>query len=260
MQTNSPSSSNSEIRKLVLIRHGESVSNRDAIFTGWTDVELSARGLNEAKLAGIKLKNLGYSFDLAYTSRLKRAIKTLWMVLEEMQLEHISVVKDWRLNERHYGGLQGFKKRDTARKYGNDQVLKWRRSYKERPPALELTDDRHPRNDPRYADLCQDQLPSCESMEDASERFLPAWNESILPAIKAGKKVVIAGHGNLMRCLVVHLDKVSDEEILSLNIPTGIPLVYEFDADMVPIRSYYLADDDYITEAQAAIAKQGMLS
>jgi len=213
--------------KLVLLRHGESVWNKENKFTGWTDVDLSKKGLEEAKESGQILKKEGFTFNIAFTSVLKRAIRTLWITLDEMDLMWIPVYRSWRLNERHYGGLQGLNKAETAKKYGDDQVLIWRRSYDIQPPALEKTDKRHPINDLMYKDLDKNDTPDTECLKDTVERFLPYWHKTIAPAIKSGKKVLIAAHGNSLRALVKYLDNISDEEILKLNIPTGIPLVYE---------------------------------
>lgn len=243
--------------KLVLLRHGESVWNKKNIFTGWTDVDLSEGGMREADEAGKLLIEGGYSFDVAYTSVLKRAIRTLWIVLDKMDLMWIPVHRSWRLNERHYGALQGLNKADTAAKYGEDQVLIWRRSYDIRPPALEKDDERFPGNDPRYADLHEEDLPSTECLKDTVGRFLPYWHEVLVPAIASGRRVLIAAHGNSLRALVKHLDNVSDEDIVGLNIPTGIPLVYELDKHMKPIKHYYLGDPEAVKKAMESVAKQG---
>ena len=243
--------------KVVLLRHGESVWNMENRFTGWTDVDLSPKGLEEAKRAGQTLKAEGYTFDLAYTSVLKRAIRTLWMTLDEMDLMWIPVYNSWRLNERHYGGLQGLNKAETAAKFGDEQVLIWRRSYDIRPPALTPDDPRYPGHDPRYANLTPDELPLTECLKDTVERFLPYWHETIAPTVLSGKKVIIAAHGNSLRALVKYLDNVSDQEIVGLNIPTGVPLVYELDDDLKPITHYYLGDQEEIRKAQEAVAKQG---
>jgi len=215
--------------KLVLLRHGESEWNLANRFTGWTDVDLSPRGLNEAKRAGEILRERGYAFDVAYTSVLKRAIRTLWIALDELDMMWIPVYRSWRLNERHYGALQGLNKKETAEKYGQEQVHQWRRSYAVRPPALDLDDKRHPRFDPRYAQLAPEELPAAECLKDTLERVLPYWHEVIVPALKRGDRVLIAAHGNSLRALVKYLDDVSEEEITGLNIPTGFPLVYELD-------------------------------
>lgn len=243
--------------KLVLLRHGESEWNRENRFTGWTDVELSDRGLVEARSAGEILKSEGYRFDIAYTSVLKRAINTLHLALTEMDLLWIPVVKDWRLNERHYGALQGLNKAETAQKHGEEQVKIWRRSYDVPPPGLEDDDERFPGKDPRYADLRDEQLPRTECLKDTVDRFLPLWHETIAPMITAGKRVVIAAHGNSLRALVKYLDNVSDEEIVGLNIPTGVPLVYELDEQLKPIRNYYLGDQEAIAARAASVANQG---
>jgi 2,3-bisphosphoglycerate-dependent phosphoglycerate mutase len=243
--------------KVVLLRHGESQWNKENKFTGWTDVDLSEKGVAEATAAGKLLKKEGYTFDVAYTSVLKRAIKTLWITLEGMDLMWIPVYRNWRLNERHYGALQGLNKAETAAKYGDEQVLVWRRSYDTPPPELEKTDPRYPGNDPRYADLSEQETPVTECLKDTVARFLPYWHETIAPAIKSGKKVLIAAHGNSLRALVKYLDNVSDEEIVSLNIPTGVPLVYELDKDLKPIKHYYLGDQEAIANAMNAVANQG---
>lgn len=243
--------------KLVLLRHGESDWNKQNRFTGWTDVGLSEKGLGEAKKAGKFLKENGYTFDVAYTSLQKRAIKTLWLTLEEMDLMWIPVHRSWKLNERHYGALQGLNKAETAKKYGDDQVLIWRRSYDTPPPAVEKSDERYPGNDPRYSDLNAAELPQAECLKDTVERFLPYWHETITPSIKDGKKVLIAAHGNSLRALVKYLDNVSEKEIVGLNIPTGMPLVYELDDNLKPIKNYYLGDPEEVKKAMDAVAKQG---
>ncbi len=243
--------------KIVLLRHGESTWNKENKFTGWTDVDLSEKGLQEAKAAGETLKNEGYSFDIAFTSVLKRAIRTLWITLDGMDLMWIPVERCWRLNERHYGALQGLNKAETAAKYGEDQVLVWRRSYDTPPPVLEKTDPRYPGNDPRYKDIDEKDIPLTECLKDTVARFLPYWHETIAPAIKSGKRVLIAAHGNSLRALVKYLDNVSDEDIVKLNIPTGIPLVYELDKDLKPIKHYYLGDQEAIEKAMNAVANQG---
>lgn len=243
--------------KIVLIRHGESQWNKENRFTGWTDVELSEKGNLEAIEAGKLLKTEGFVFDKAYTSVLKRAIKTLWHTLEGLDLMWIPVERAWQLNERHYGALQGLNKADTAEKYGDEQVLIWRRSYDTPPPALEESDERFPGNDPRYASLTKEELPLTECLKDTVARVLPYWNERIVPDIKAGKRLIIAAHGNSLRALVKYLDDISEEDILKLNIPTGIPLVYELDEDMKPISSKYLGNQEEIAKAQAAVANQG---
>ena len=229
---------------LVLQRHGESVWNRDNCFTGWTDVDLSEKGVEEAHEAGRLLKAGGYTFDVAYTSVLTRAIHTLWIVLDEMDLTWIPVHRLWRLNERHYGALQGLNKAETARVRGEQQVMLWRRSYDVRPPALTRDDPRHPGNDPRYRGLSEDELPLTESLKDTVERFLPCWHEEIAPAIRAGQRVLISAHGNSLRALVKYLDHVPDDQIVGLNIPTGLPLVYELDNDLRPLKHFYLGDPE----------------
>jgi 2,3-bisphosphoglycerate-dependent phosphoglycerate mutase len=244
------------MKTLVLLRHGESVWNKENRFTGWTDVDLTPRGVQEAVEAGRTMKKEGYRFDVAYTSVLKRAIKTLWLVLEEMELMWIPVFRSWRLNERHYGALQGLDKAETAARYGMDQVHIWRRSYDVRPPALATDDERSPANDPRYADLLPEQVPLTECLQDTVDRFLPYWQGVIEPAVRKGQRVLIAAHGNSLRALVKYLDGVSDEEILGVNIPTGIPLVYELDDDMKPVRHYYLGDPEKIEKATRAVADQ----
>ncbi len=243
--------------KLVLIRHGESTWNKENRFTGWTDVDLSEKGVGEAKDGGRVLKEQGYTFDIAYTSVLKRAIRTLWLVLDEMDLMWIPVVRDWRLNERHYGALQGLNKSETAEKFGEDQVKIWRRSYDIPPPSLEKSDPRWPGHDARYKGLGEDQLPLTECLKDTVERFLPLWHDVIAPVVRSDKKVLIAAHGNSLRALVKYLDNVSDQDIVGLNIPTGMPLVYELDADLKPIRSYYLGDPEKVKAAMEAVASQG---
>jgi 2,3-bisphosphoglycerate-dependent phosphoglycerate mutase len=243
--------------KLVLLRHGESVWNKENLFTGWTDVDLSDQGRIEAKKAGELLKAEGFTFDVAYTSVLKRAIRTLWTALDEMDLMWIPVHHSWRLNERHYGALQGLNKAQTAAKYGDEQVLIWRRSYDVPPPPLEESDERFPGHDPRYKDLSKDELPKTECLKDTVARFLPYWHETIVPSIKSGKKVIIAAHGNSLRALVKYLDNISDEAIVGLNIPTGIPLVYELDDNLKPIKNYYLGDAEAAAKAAAAVAAQG---
>jgi 2,3-bisphosphoglycerate-dependent phosphoglycerate mutase len=243
--------------KLVLLRHGESNWNKENKFTGWTDVDLSEKGKQEALDAGKLLKKEDFMFDVAYTSVLKRAIRTLWIVLDEMDLMWIPVHRSWRLNERHYGGLQGLDKAETAAKYGEDQVLIWRRSYNICPPELKKNDPRYPGNDPRYNDLKKEDLPLTESLESTVKRFLPYWKKVIAPDIKAGKKVLIAAHGNSLRALVKHLDNISEEKILKLNIPTGIPLVYELDKNLKPIKNYYLGDPEAVKKAAEAVANQG---
>jgi 2,3-bisphosphoglycerate-dependent phosphoglycerate mutase len=243
--------------KLVLLRHGESVWNQANLFTGWTDVDLSDTGRAEAKEAGTVLKAEGFSFDIAFTSVLKRAIRTLWIALDELDLMWIPVEHSWRLNERHYGALQGLNKAQTAAKYGDDQVLIWRRSYDVPPPALEESDPRYPGADPRYQVLSPSELPLTECLKDTVARFLPYWHQTIVPAIQNDKKVIITAHGNSLRALVKHLDQISDDEIVGLNIPTGVPLVYELDQELKPLRHYYLGDPDAVAQAAAAVANQG---
>ena len=235
--------------KVVLLRHGESIWNKENLFTGWTDVDLSEKGREEAKQEGVMLKEQGYRFDLAYTSVLKRAIRTLWIALDEMDLMWIPVQRDWRLNERHYGALQGLNKAETAAKYGEDQVKIWRRSYDIRPPALEESDPRFPGKDPRYHNLTKEQLPLSECLKDTVERFLPCWHDLIAPSIRSGKQVLIAAHGNSLRALVKYLEDVPDQEIVDLNIPTGVPLVEELDENLKSIRHYYLGDPEQIKQA-----------
>lgn len=242
--------------KVVLLRHGESVWNELNLFTGWTDVDLNEKGTNEATEAGKVLKEEGYDFDIAFTSVLKRAIKTLNIVLDQMNLDWIPVEKNWRLNERHYGALQGLNKAETAEKYGKEQVLVWRRSYDTPPPALEESDERYPGNDRRYADLSKNEIPLTESLKLTVDRFLPYWHDRIAPTIKEGKKVLIAAHGNSLRALVKYLDNISEEEIVGLNIPTGVPLVYELDEELKPIKHYYLGDQEKIQAAISSVAKQ----
>lgn len=226
--------------KLVLVRHGESIWNKENLFTGWTDVDLSEKGIQEAVNSGRLLKKEGYGFDMAFTSVLKRAIRTLWLILDEMDLMWIPVDRDWRLNERHYGALQGLNKAEMSEKYGAEQVHVWRRSYAVRPPALSENDPRNPANDPRYKDVPKDKLPLTESLKDTTERFLPCWHEKMVPALRSGKRVIIVAHGNSLRALVKYLDNISDEDIPKLNIPTGIPLVYELDVALNPLRHHYL--------------------
>lgn len=243
--------------RLVLLRHGESTWNKENRFTGWTDVDLSDKGRTEAKAAGQKLRSEGYVFDLAFTSVLKRAVRTLWMVLDEMDLMWITVHNSWRLNERHYGGLQGLNKAETAAKYGEEQVHIWRRSYDVPPPRLEASDPRHPSHDPRYRGLAEKDLPLTECLKDTVARALPYWHESIAPVLRAGKKVIIAAHGNSIRALVKMLDSISDADIAGLDIPTGIPLIYELDDALAPIRHYYLADQAELDKAVASVKSQG---
>jgi 2,3-bisphosphoglycerate-dependent phosphoglycerate mutase len=243
--------------KVVLLRHGESDWNRENRFTGWTDVDLSELGKQEARAAGQLLKKEGYAFDHSFTSVLTRAIRTHWLVLEEMGLLWIPVQRSWRLNERHYGDLQGLNKAETAAKFGDAQVKVWRRSYDIPPPPLAEDDPRHPRFEPRYADLSPADLPRTECLKDTVARFLPYWHETIAPAIRGGKKVLVAAHGNSLRALVKYLDDVSDSEIVELNIPTGIPLVYELDASLKPLKHYYLGDQAEIAAKMNAVAAQG---
>lgn len=243
--------------KLVLLRHGESIWNRENKFTGWTDIDLSDKGCKEAEVAGKILKDNGYMFDVAYTSVLKRAIRTLWIVLDIMDLMWIPVYRSWRLNERHYGALQGLNKNEIAKKYGEQQVLLWRRSYNTFPPRLKKSDPRYSGKDPRYKELTKSELPVSESLESTIKRFLPYWEKKIIPEIRAGKKILIAAHGNSLRALVKHLDHMSETEIIQLNIPTGIPLVYELDKNLSPIRHYYIGDQDKIQKTADAVARQG---
>ena len=243
--------------KLVLIRHGESTWNLENRFTGWTDVDLTPTGVAQAKSAGRQLRADGYEFDLAYTSVLKRATRTLWHTLDEMDRTWLPVVHSWRLNERHYGALQGLNKADMAKQYGDAQVLVWRRSYDTPPPALEASDPRSERGDLRYARLAAEQVPLTECLKDTVARVMPFWTEAMAPAIRAGKRAVVAAHGNSIRALVKYLDGVSDSDIVSLNIPNGIPLVYELDIDLKPIRHYYLGDAEVAAKAAAAVAAQG---
>jgi 2,3-bisphosphoglycerate-dependent phosphoglycerate mutase len=243
--------------KLVLLRHGESAWNKENRFTGWTDVDLSEKGIQEATHAGQLLKEGSYTFDIAYTSVLKRAIRTLWIALSELDLMWIPVVHSWRLNERHYGALQGLNKSETAAKYGEEQVHIWRRSYNTPPPALEKTDERFAGNDPRYKDLKPEEIPFTECLEDTVKRFMPFWNETIAPMVKSGKNVLIAAHGNSLRALVMYLDSISQEEITELNIPTGIPLVYELDENLKPIKHYYLGDPADVEAALQTVKNQG---
>jgi 2,3-bisphosphoglycerate-dependent phosphoglycerate mutase len=238
--------------KLVLLRHGQSEWNLENRFTGWTDVDLTPKGISQARESGRLLREGGFEFDIAYTSVLKRAIRTLWIALDEMDRMWVPVERTWRLNERHYGALQGLNKAETAEKYGDEQVLIWRRSYDVRPPELTPDDERYPGHDLQYCDLSENELPTCECLKDTIERLLPYWNDEIIPAIRSGKHVLIAAHGNSLRGLVKYLDNVSEEEIVKLNIPTGIPLVYELDDDLKPQRHYYLGDSDTLEEATKA--------
>ena len=243
--------------KLVLIRHGESTWNLENRFTGWTDVDLTSTGVEQAKQAGRLIKDTGLDFDVAYTSMLKRAVWTLWHCLDQMDRTWLPVVHSWRLNERHYGALQGLNKADMAKQYGDEQVLVWRRSYDTPPPPLEANDPRSERSDVRYARLKTEDVPLTECLKDTVARVLPVWNDSIAPAIKAGKRVVIAAHGNSIRALVKYLDGIADDAIVGVNIPNGIPLVYELDAELKPIKSYYLGDAEAAAKAAAAVASQG---
>jgi 2,3-bisphosphoglycerate-dependent phosphoglycerate mutase len=245
------------MHKLVLIRHGESTWNLENRFTGWTDVPLTPLGVQQARQSGQLLKEAGFDFDVAYTSMLKRAIWTLWYALDELDRTWLPVVNDWRLNERHYGALQGLNKAETARQYGDEQVLVWRRSYDTPPPALAADDARSERRDVRYATLAPGAVPLTECLKDTVARVLPCWNEVLAPAIRAGQRVLVAAHGNSMRALVKYLDGISDADIVGLNIPNGIPLVYELDAQLKPIKSYYLGDPQAAAQASAAVARQG---
>jgi 2,3-bisphosphoglycerate-dependent phosphoglycerate mutase len=243
--------------KLVLLRHGESTWNQENRFTGWTDVDLSQTGLAEAHQAGRLLRDAGFAFDIAYTSVLKRAIRTLWIALDELDLMWLPIDHSWRLNERHYGALQGLNKAETAAEYGEDQVKRWRRSYDVRPPALDAADPRFPGHDIRYAGLAVEDLPRAESLEDTVERFLPYWHGTIAPSVRDGRRVLIAAHGNSLRALVKYLDGISNEQIVGLNIPTGIPLVYELDDELRPVSHEYLGDPERVAAAAAAVAAQG---
>jgi 2,3-bisphosphoglycerate-dependent phosphoglycerate mutase len=243
--------------KLVLVRHGESTWNKENRFTGWTDVDLSEKGIEEAHKAGQVLKEQGYTFDIAFTSVLKRAIRTLWIILDEMDLMWIPVQRSWRLNERHYGALQGLNKAETAGQYGEQQVFIWRRSYDIQPPALTVSDSRYPGHEPRYKELAPGEIPLTESLKDTVARFMPYWHDTLTPVLKSGKKVIIAAHGNSLRALVKYLDNVPDAEIVGLNIPTGVPLVYELDEDLKPVSHYYLGNPEDVSQAMEAVAKQG---
>ncbi|MGA2104865.1 MAG: 2,3-diphosphoglycerate-dependent phosphoglycerate mutase [Methanoregula sp.] len=242
--------------KVVLLRHGESTWNHENRFTGWTDVDLSDKGKDEALRAASLLADAGFSFDITYTSMLRRAIRTLWIVLDEMDLMYLPVCHSWRLNERHYGSLQGLNKKEMTEKFGEEQVLAWRRGYAIRPPALEDDDSRHPRFDPRYAGLKKEELPATESLEDTLYRVVPYWKAVIAPSVMDGKRVLVSAHGNSIRALVKHLDAVPDDEITGLNIPTGFPLVYELDDSLHPVRHYYLGDQEEINRATASVANQ----
>ena len=245
------------MHKLVLIRHGESTWNQENRFTGWTDVDLNAKGLGEAKAAGQLLKKEGYTFDRSFVSLLKRALRTNWMILDELDELWSPIERSWRLNERHYGSLQGLNKAETAAKFGEEQVLIWRRSYDVPPPALEKSDERFPGHDPRYRNMTEAELPLTECLKDTVERVIPYWLNDIAPAVKRGEKVLVTAHGNTLRALVKYFDNLSEEEVLALNIPTGIPLVYELDGNLKPIRHYYLGDQEAIAAAAAAVASQG---
>jgi 2,3-bisphosphoglycerate-dependent phosphoglycerate mutase len=246
--------------KLVLLRHGESIWNKEDRFTGWTDVDLSEKGITQAKEAGRTLREKGYLFDVAFTSVLKRAIRTLWLVLDEMDLMWIPVYRSWRLNERHYGALQGLNKAEMAVKVGEEQVQMWRRGYDVRPPALDKTDKRYPGNDPKYRELVENELPLTESLKDTIARCVPYWHEVIAPTLKSGKHVIVSAHGNSLRAMVKYLDNISDEDIPGLNIPTGIPLVYELDDQLKPRRHYYLGDANEVEKAIKKVAGQGKVS
>lgn len=245
------------MHKLVLVRHGESTWNRENRFTGWTDVDLSEKGIQEAHEAGQLMRKEGYVFDVAFTSVLKRAIRTLWIMLDELDQMWIPIHNSWRLNERHYGALQGLNKSETASKYGEKQVMLWRRSYDVPPPALTRNDERYSASDPRYKDLNEKEIPLCESLKDTINRFLPYWHETIAPAIKSGKRVIISAHGNSLRALLKYLDNISEEAILKLNIPTGIPFIYELNDDLTSINNYYLGDQQEISKAMESVAAQG---
>ena len=247
------------MKKLILLRHGESTWNNENRFTGWTDVDLSPRGLEEARKSGRLLRENGFTFDIAYTSVLKRAIRTLWIALDEMDQMWIPVNLSWRLNERHYGALQGLSKIETAMEYGEEQVLIWRRSYDIRPPALTREDDRYPGFDPRYRSLAKQDIPLTECLQDTVARFLPYWNETIAPQVQRGQRVLIVAHGNSLRALVKYLDNLSNEDVLELNIPTGVPLVYELNDNLRPLRNYYLGDQAKIEQAMRVVANQGKI-
>ena len=244
------------MKRIVLLRHGESTWNKENRFTGWADVGLSEKGVMEAVEAGRILRREGYMFDVAFTSVLKRSIKTLWLALEEMDLVWVQIHNSWRMNERHYGALQGLNKLEMVERYGAEQVQLWRRSYDVRPPALSPDDERSPRRDPRYASLKDEEIPLTECLKDTVERVLPVWHETIAPLVRARKRVLIASHGNSLRALVKYLDRIPDEEIAGLNIPTGIPLVYELNEDLSPSRSYYLGDPETVAKATQAVAEQ----
>lgn len=244
------------MKKIVLLRHGESTWNKENRFTGWTDVDLTPKGIEEARTAGQLLRQNGFIFDIAYTSVLKRAIRTLWITLDQMDQMWVPIKLTWRLNERHYGALQGLNKAETAACYGEKQVLQWRRSYDIQPPPLTTDDKRYPGYDLRYSNLSKQDIPLTESLKDTVTRFLPFWNQTIAPQVKAGQRVIIAAHGNSLRALIKYLDNISDQDIVSYNIPTGVPLVYELDDDLKPMRSYYLGNSAEIEEAMLAVANQ----
>ncbi|SDA24321.1 phosphoglycerate mutase [Nitrosospira sp. Nsp18] len=248
------------MKKLILLRHGESTWNKENRFTGWTDVDLSPKGVEEAQNSGRLLREGGFTFDIAYTSVLKRSIRTLWIVLDELDQMWIPVNLTWRLNERHYGALQGLNKLETALKYGEEQVQIWRRSYNVRPPALSPEDERYPGFDPRYRNLKREDVPLTECLQDTVARFLPYWNETIAPQVQCGQRILIAAHGNSLRALVMYLDNLSEQDVMQLNIPTGVPLVYELEEDLKPIRSYYLGDQAEIEQAMQVVANQGKIS
>jgi len=245
------------MKQLVLLRHGESIWNKENRFTGWKDIGLTTKGIEEAKNAGKLMKQEGFEFDLAFTSVLKRAVKTLWLALEEMDLMWIPVQRNWRLNERHYGALQGLNKAETAAKYGDEQVLVWRRSYDTRPPQLDPKDDRHPGNDKKYKDLDPADLPTTECLKDTVNRFIPYWDQTIAPAIQNDLRVLIVAHGNSIRALIKHLEGISEEAITKVNIPTGVPFVYELKDNLSPIRNYYLGDQEAVKKAIQGVADQG---
>ena len=245
------------MKKLVLVRHGESTWNQENKFTGWTDVDLTEKGKAEALQCGKLLKQEGFSFDVAYTSVLKRAIRTLWIILDEMDQMWLPVYKSWRLNERHYGALQGLNKAEMASRFGEEQILTWRRSYDVPPPTLDITDPRNPKNDPRYKLLHPEEIPLSECLKDTVARFLPYWFNTIVPAVNGGDNVIIVAHGNSLRALVKFLDDISDEEIVKINIPTGVPLIYELEDDLKPVKHYYLGNQEEIDKAMAAVASQG---
>ncbi len=247
------------MKKLILLRHGESTWNKENRFTGWTDVDLSPKGVEEAQNSGRLLREGGFTFDIAYTSVLKRSIRTLWIVLDELDQMWIPVNLTWRLNERHYGALQGLNKLETALKYGEEQVQIWRRSYNVRPPALTPEDERYPGFDPRYRNLEREDIPLTECLQDTVARFLPYWNETIAPQVQSGQRILIAAHGNSLRALVMYFDNLSEQDVMELNIPTGVPLVYELEEDLKPIRSYYLGDQAEIEQAMQVVANQGKI-